>query len=615
MANKQLDYIINLVDKVSKPLQGITNQVNKLTSQGKQATEQIAYGFAGLVGTGAALKGALSPAIEFQNAMSNVKATGMAAEGLKKVEKFALDFSSKFGVAASEVVDSANEIVRAIDGLTDEEVIAFTKSSNVLAKATGASVQEMGSYLGTMYGIFQQEADKMGKAKWVEQMSAQATLTANMFKSSGESLSQAFTNLMSTGQAKGVALAEQFAVLGNLQSVMPGGMSGTKYAAFLKGVGKAQKKLGLSFLDAQKRMRSMPEILTEIRKKYGDVIDEVEALELSKAFGSDDAVAVLSYLLPKTESLKENIEKIGSQTNLDDALAISSVVTDVWARFDQILNNIRISIGSRVLEALNPFLNKIADAGTYFVKWLDANKYIAKYLGFLIGGMIALTAVIPAMMMFVGIFKMWKVGILATLLPFQAVGGVLGTMINILKMLISPALNFTTTLKGIFFAFLSLKKVSLGTALLTPFLAILKVLKLVIGSVLGLINPFKFVFLFLRVGFIGLFSPISLFVGLIAGIILIVYKFREGFATFFQNVITGFQSVGISIEPIKTAFSTVWGIITNIISRISQMLGVSSEVSINFESWAAAGQLVGKILGEAVQFVIDVIRLFNRASS
>ena len=78
-------------------------------------------------------------------------------------------------------------------------------------------------------------------------MAGQATLTANMFKSSGESLSQAFTNLVSTGQSKGVELAEQFAVLGNLQSVMPGGMSGTKYAAFLNGVGKASKKTGFRF--------------------------------------------------------------------------------------------------------------------------------------------------------------------------------------------------------------------------------------------------------------------------------------------------------------------------------------------------------------------------------
>lgn len=424
MATRGLDYVISLVDQISAPIQGIVKEVDRLGNQGKAAMEQIGYGMAGIIATGAALKSALNPAIEMSNAVSNITATGMGAEGLGKIKKFALDFSSTFGVAATDVVDSANEIVRAIDGLTDEEVISFTKSSNILAKATGSNVQEMGSYLGTMYGIFQAEADRMGKGRWVEQMAGQATVTANMFKSSGESLSQAFTNLMSTGESKGIALAEQFAVLGNLQSVMPGGMSGTKYAAFLKGVGKAQEKLGLSFLDSQNRMKPITDILAEIKKAYGDVIDEKESIALSKAFGSDDAVAVISYLLPKIHSLKDNIQQIGEVNNLDEAMRISHIVTDVWERFAQILNNIRIIIGGQILDQITPFLNRIADAGTYFVKWLQVNKNIARWLGYIVGGIIALTAVIPVVMLVVGLFKMWKVAFMALWLPFKAFGAV-----------------------------------------------------------------------------------------------------------------------------------------------------------------------------------------------
>lgn len=416
-----LEYLIKLNDQISAPLKSIKGELDRIGTVGKDAMMKIGAGAAGLAATGASLYAALNPAIEMSNALSQITATGMSDESLGKIEKFAMGFSSSFGVSATEVVNSANEIVRAIDGLTDEEVIAFTKSSNLLAKATGSSVQEMGSYLGTMYGIFQKEADAMGKAKWIEQMSGQATKTANMFKSSGESLSQAFTNLMATGESKGIALAEQFAVLGNLQSVMPGGMSGTKYAAFLKGVGKAQTKLGLSFLDSQNRMKPITEILAEIRGAYGDTIDEMEAMQLSKAFGSDDAVAVISYLLPKIDNLKDNIAEIGDVSNLDDAAKTAKIVTSVWDRLSNVFINIRAAIGAPVLKKITPFFDKLADMGASFAEWLGTYKNIARWIGYIVGGIVMFTGLAAGLTMLSGIFSAIGLSVGAVLGPIGLV--------------------------------------------------------------------------------------------------------------------------------------------------------------------------------------------------
>lgn len=426
-----LEYLITLNDQISKPLKAIKGELDRIGDVGKDAMMKIGAGAAGVAATGDSLYAALQPAIELTDALSNITATGMSDQSLDKVKRFALGFSSEFGVAAVEVVDSANEIIRAIDGLTDEEVIAFTRSSNLLSKATASSVTEMGSYLGTMYGIFKAEADKMGKAQWIEQMAGQATLTANMFKSSGESLSQAFTNLMATGQSKGVALAEQFAVLGNLQSVMPGGMSGTKYGAFLKGVGKAQAKLGLSFLDSQKRMKPITEILGEIKKAYGDTIDEVEAMQLSKAFGSDDAVAVISYLLPKIGELRNNIDQIGDVSNLDDAAKTAKIVTSVWERLSQIFTNIRAAIGAPVLKKITPFFDKLADMGASFVEWLDTYKNIARWLGYIVGGVIIFTGLAAGLTLLSGIFSAIALSVSAILGPLALVVAGIGAVIYI----------------------------------------------------------------------------------------------------------------------------------------------------------------------------------------
>lgn len=428
-----LEYIISLTDQLSAPLKGVIKSIDDLGKRGADAMKNIGIGVAGIVGAGVALKSALDPAIEFSRAINEVKAAGIGASGLEKVEQFALDFSSSFGIASNEVVNSVNEIARAIDGLTDDELISFSKGSNILAKATGSSVQEMGSYLSTMYGIFQQEADRMGKSKWVEMMAGQATLTANMFKSSGESLSQAFTNLMSTGQSKGVELAEQFAVLGNLQSVMPGGMSGTKYAAFLNGVGKASKKLGLDFLDANNRMLPITDILAKIKKSYGDTIDEVEAQQLAKAFGTNDAVQVINYLLPKIDSLKDNIKEIGGVNNLDDAVRVSKITTDSWMRFSAILQNIKIAIGVEILKKIEPLFNRMADLGQEFVAWLKTYKNIARWIGYAVGALIGFTGLTATLTLMSGIVSAIGLAFSFLVSPVMLVIGAvigLGVVIN-----------------------------------------------------------------------------------------------------------------------------------------------------------------------------------------
>ena len=148
-----LEYIISLTDQLSAPLKGVMKSIDDLGKRGADAMKNIGIGVAGIVGAGVALKSALDPAIEFSRAINEVKAAGIGASGLEKVEQFALDFSSSFGIASNEVVNSVNEIARAINGLTDDELISFSKGSNILAKATGSSVKEMGSYLSTMYGL------------------------------------------------------------------------------------------------------------------------------------------------------------------------------------------------------------------------------------------------------------------------------------------------------------------------------------------------------------------------------------------------------------------------------------------------------------------------------
>ncbi|RDE97953.1 phage tail tape measure protein [Aggregatibacter aphrophilus] len=424
MAVQGLEYIISLTDQISAPLKGVMKSLDDVGVRGEKAMRKIAYGAAGVVAAGATLKAALDPAIDFNRALNEIKATGRSEAGLNKITDFALDFSATYGGAATEVVNSTNEIARAIDGLTDNELIAFSRSSNILAKATGSDVKAMGSYISQLYGIFGDEAAKMGKEKWVEQIAAQATVTANKFKSSGESLMQAYTNLGSSAKDHGVKTAEQFAVIGNLQNVFEGGLAGTKYAAFLSGAVKAQSKLGLSFLDSQGKMLPIIDILEKIKGKYGELNSE-NLYELQKAFGTKEAAQVINNLLPKIDSLKADIAEIDNMKSLDDAMAISKTVTDSWMRFQAIFKNIQIAIGTQILKKLEPIMNKIADMGQEFTNWLRTYKNIARWIGYVVGALLGFTGLTAAITLISGVVA--AIGV-----AFSAIFGPIGAVIALI---------------------------------------------------------------------------------------------------------------------------------------------------------------------------------------
>lgn len=433
MAIQGLEYIISLNDQLSAPLKGVMKTIDDLGKRGEDAMRRIGLGTAGIIATGAAMKNALDPAIDFTRALNEVKATGRDQAGLDKITDFALDFSATYGGAATDVVNSTNEIARAIDGLNDSELIAFSRGSNILAKATGSDVKAMGSYISQLYGIFGDEAAKIGKEKWVEQISAQATVTANKFKSSGESLMQAYTNLGSSAKDHGIKTAEQFAVIGNLQNVFEGGLAGTKYAAFLSGAVKAQSKLGLSFLDSQGKMLPMIDILEKIKGKYGELNSE-NLYELQKAFGTKEAAQVINNLLPKIDTLKADIAEIDKMKTLDDAMAISKTVTDSWMRFTAIFQNIKIAIGTQILAKLEPVMNRIADMGQEFTNWLRAYKNIARWIGYAVGALIGFTGLTAALTLMSGIVSAIGVAFSFLASPVMlVVGAVIGLGIVIYK--------------------------------------------------------------------------------------------------------------------------------------------------------------------------------------
>lgn len=393
-ALNNLNFMISLTDRVSGPMGKVMNSINKASAGFQSGFTKIGIGTAGLVGATYSVNRLLEPTKEMERALGEVKSLGVADDTLNKLRDTALKFSTQYGASAADVVRSSYDIQSAISGLTGDELAAFTAVSGVLAKGTKANVADITNYVGTMYGIFQQSADAMGRAKWIEQMAAQTAMAVNIFKSDGQQMAASFTAIGASAQNFGVSMAEQFAVLGKLQATMSGSEAGTKYRSFLDNVGKAQKALNLQFTDAQGLMLPIVDILGKINQKFGAIDKVAEADLLKKAFGTDEAVALIKLLNNDLPGLQKNIADIGKQSGMEDILKMADAMTDPWARMNSGVDAISISIGTKLLPVLLPMINYTQGLLDKFLAWTDANPVLAKYIGIATLAVIGATAAI-----------------------------------------------------------------------------------------------------------------------------------------------------------------------------------------------------------------------------
>lgn len=408
-ATSHLDFILRLVDQVTAPAAKVSKQLMDVAEVGKTGFVQMGAGVAGVVGTAYALQEAMAPALDQQRALGEVKSLGVAEEALDELNRKSLEFSVAYGENAQAFVRSAYDIQSAIAGLTGSQLSAFTNASNVLAKATKADAATVTSYVGTMYGIFKNQADAMGKAEWVENLAGQTALAVQMFKTTGQQMSDAFTAVGANATAAGIGLSEQVAILGTLQATMGGAEAGTKYKAFLSGVGAAQDKLGLSFTDSQGRMLPMLDILDKLKGKFGDTLTVAESDELKKAFGSDEAVGLIKLLMADTAGLAGNMEQLGKVKGMEQAEKMAQAMVDPWERFGSAVESVRIAFGQALLPVLNLLMERLAGGAATLQRWVVMFPNIARWLGYITLGVLGLVAAAGALTVLGGLFTVLSV--------------------------------------------------------------------------------------------------------------------------------------------------------------------------------------------------------------
>ena len=412
----RLAFILSLTDKVTAPLGKVKTSFSDLAEQGQNNIKTMGLGLAGMVGAGVAISQSLEPALEMNRALGEVRSLGVAEDALTALNQKALEFSVAYGENARDFVASAYSIEGAIKGLTGSQLATFTNTSNLLAKATKSDAETMGAYVGTMYNLFKTQADAMGKSEWVEKMGGQTALAAQLFRTDGAQLKDAFKEVGQIANTAGVDLAEQFAVIGTLSSTMEGGDAGGLYKSFFENIGAASEKLGMKFNDQNGQLMPMADILAKLEGKFGDLNSAAAGTKLTEAFGGEGA-RVITALAKDTDRFKNSLDKLGKVRGLEDAANMAKAMVDPWQQFAAAVEALRIAFGQALIPILAPLMDRLSGIAGTLTRWTQLFPNITRVIGIVVLTILGLTAAMAALTFVVGLSKMvwlalvvvWKV--------------------------------------------------------------------------------------------------------------------------------------------------------------------------------------------------------------
>ncbi|EOC1330907.1 phage tail tape measure protein [Cronobacter turicensis] len=388
---KQLDFTLSLIDKLTRPLKQAQNSVTGFADKSKEAFKRIGGGALAMWGVAETVKGALSPAIEMYDALNEASARGVDSTALKTVQRDAMRFSMTYGASAVEFVNSTAEISGAIDGLTSTDLPQVTKVANTLAFALKATSAETAEFMGQMFANFRSDAERLGKVQFAEQLAGKMAYMRQTFGVEMGAIKDLMEGARGVGTNFNIGLDEQLAVLGQLNRTL-GSEASSAYEGFMTGAIDGAKKLGLSFTDMQGNILSMPEMLMKLQGKYGKSLEgnlKAQA-ELDEAFG--DSSAVVKQLYGNIALLQRNINELGGADGLKRTQEMATKMVKPWDRFVQILKAIQTVIGLTLVPVLYPLLNRLADMGQTFARWMQIFPNIARVVGYAALGILGFAA-------------------------------------------------------------------------------------------------------------------------------------------------------------------------------------------------------------------------------
>ncbi|MGE3612252.1 MAG: phage tail tape measure protein [Sulfurimonas sp.] len=548
----------------------------------------------GVLGTAMVIRAPIQAQMQVEQAQGEIASLGINEAGIQKITKAGREFSNQFaGTTTSDFIKASYDIKSGIASLSDEGVAQFTKLSAMTATATKASTAEMTKLFALGYGIYRDQFKS--DFDFGEKFSAAISTSVMAFRTDGVDLSTGLSTLGAVATKFGVSLSEQLSIIGNAKGAFNSASeAATSYRAFLMNVGKAQEKLGVQMTDSEGKMLPMSQILESLKDKFGD-LQKVENMDkLKEAFGSDEAVKIVTALIDKTKDLTASQKQINDE--MEKGTSITKQMADAMQRgkgfelLGQQIGNLGASIGKIFMPAATLLASGIGVMVNGLDGFINEFPVLSSVIGGVAMGFFGLVAVIKIATVTKTLFQMATIVLRGSLLAQIPVVNGLRLAFNRLsltKMLTSAKTGILTAMQW-----------SYNTAATIGSGASLR-----LGAALRVVGSS-----ILWIGRALLMNPIGLAVMAIAGAAFAIYTYWEPIKGFFSrvwnSVLSVFDSAKSAIktalsfspigliamhwEPIRGFFAWVWNSVLSVFGQawtaITGVLGFNP-IGIVMQSW------------------------------
>ncbi|HEM7961866.1 TPA: phage tail tape measure protein [Citrobacter koseri] len=407
-----LDFTLSLIDKLTRPLKTAQSTLTGFAEKSQASFAKVGIGAAAVWAVAQSIQGVVGPAYEMNAALAEVGSKGVAEDTLNKLSSAALKFSMRYGKSAVDVVNSSYAIKGAMSGLSDMDLPRVTVAANTLAAGVKASGEEAGEYIGAMASRFNAELSDLGHVRFAEELAGKTAYMVQNFGVKMQTMQELIEGTKNAGADFGVSLDEQFAVLGTLSRTLGTEASGI-YEQFLRSAPAAAEKLGISFVDATGKMLPMGDILQKLQDKYGQSIEgNVKAQQaLDAAFGG--GADVIKKLYGQQNILNRSITELGRNDGMKRAQEMAERMAKPWERIKATFFAMRVALGNTLIPILTPMMNRVADVGAKFARWLEMFPNIARWLGYITLGVLSFGLAGAATNIVMGVFGFTMVGLAA----------------------------------------------------------------------------------------------------------------------------------------------------------------------------------------------------------
>ncbi len=557
-----------------------------------------------MIGAGLALlaipTGLVASTVSTQRALGELASVGV--KDFRAMEDAAESFTNRWaGANKAEFITAAYDVKSALANLSDTAVGTFAAMAALTGKATKATTQEMVETFTTAYGIFKPLASDMSDMDWAQMFSGALSQTVGVFKTTGPQMAEAIKNIGAIASASMVPLQEQMAILGQLQTTMPGSEAGTLYKAFMMKVAEAGQELGLSFTDTQGRLKGIVPILEEVQSKFPDLSQAMVQVKLKKAFGSDEAVRFLLQMSAGLDQLGGNIKSIeqamkgGTAVTMEMAKAMNMDIGSQFTLAKQQVQNLAETLGRTLLPAVTP----VFQAVSRFILHLQG---VARAVPGVTRVILALCAVFGAVLVVAGSITA-AIGTIGMVLPAVEAGlAAFGTTLAGVGGAVSAGFwPVTAIVAGVILAVVLLRKawqMNLGgirdivTGVWDKVLLVFQGIKVLIGSLSGGTGQMS-AQLAQKLQAAGL-------LGFVTSVFQVYYRIRE-FVSGFRQVLSGsFAAVRSIIEPAAKTLISAFTPLGKASKDVLSVFGVATN-QIDASSFRSFGKTLGSILGIVIQ--------------